>query len=333
MNIRKRNVFPEIKTEYDYFVARFEDREIRLLYRIRQYSLVPENKVDNYRRNKVTMKRQGNPLSDGTVEIRYYQLYAVKQISLKSKRWLIDKILSTKVKGHNITLEDKIEDKWQTKNAHKTTTTPLMDREARLLDILANYYLGGVEGEGVLTMDMSRTIEKREIVTIAGMMNSDEENNVTEFSSQAKNRWEFRRMSKEKRRKVKKDAPARWKNSRTYKMNDIYSKIIPETPRVKNWKTQEKGKPNEDYHYNIDRLINPTRFYESKWFLVNTSNEFIRKGITYTIDKSVKEYKKVRDYYKMDKILVVEQDSNTYYFDQDIDPIPTSKIHKGIEVD
>lgn len=325
---KKQYVFPELKTEYDYFVLRFDDREIKLLYRIRQYSLVSEDKVKNYRRNGIQLRRFGNPLECGKVEVRYYQPYAIKQVSLRTKKRVIDKVLDLVLEGTNVTLRDKIESQWYDRNAHKTSKEPLMDREARVLDTLATYFLGGVEGEGILTRDMSRTIRSREIVTIAGMLNSDNESNITEFSSNAKNQWEYRKMDSSKRKRVVRSLPKRWTNTVTYKLDNLYSLVPNRREMTTEWTKGKKIIQNPDYHYGIERLIDPTREYTSDWCLVDTNNMFELRGTDYLIDDSVKAYRidSVTKRYPMDKILVMQQDGIMHFFDQNIDRVDSGLV-------
>lgn len=61
--------FPEIKKEYDYFTVRLEGRKFKLIYRIREYIIVPTiEKARNLKRNGMKLKSFGHKHPDGKVK-------------------------------------------------------------------------------------------------------------------------------------------------------------------------------------------------------------------------------------------------------------------------
>lgn len=329
--------FPEIKKEYDYFNVKVENRKLKLIYRIREYAIVPDrDKARNLKKNGTKLKSFGFKHSDGRVTTAYYQPYSIKQTSLKQKQRTIQKVLNLIV-GENEgekTLEQHIQEIWCEKNAHKTTKDALMDKEAMVLDVLATYYLGGVEGDGILTQDMSRTIQQKEIVTVAGMMGSDGEENIKEEEVQSQHLWEYRIMNKKKHARVTKGAPKRWKNSRTHKMINLFSfNDHKDELQLWDWIKEEWIGANLDYHYKIDRIIDPERPYNSKWCIVDTENAFKFGDEVLKIDESVEQYKVGKDNRaEMDWIFVIEQDGKRLYYDQLVNQIENKKIKMMGEV-
>lgn len=328
MLIENKN-FPEIQTEYNYFTLRLQHRDFKLLYRIREYVIIPPHKVDNIRKNGTPLKSYGKKNKDGTVVVAYYQLYSQKLTSLKTKNKLIQRVLDEVVGDNGLTLEDHIEHTWDTKNAHKTTKSRLRDKESMILETLADYLMGGIEGDGILTRDMSRTIKNKEIVTIAGMINTDSDGNIDDsLREKSSKTWQIRKMRKRKYKKYIANTPKRWKKSNTYKMNSIYSySSESENNKTYNWIKDTWTEKDEKYIYKIDRLIDTKKKYTSEWCLVSTENEFDFLGDRLKLDKTAKQYKASKDgSYQMDKILAIRQNGKTYFFDENIDQVENQKI-------
>jgi hypothetical protein len=88
-------------------------------------------------------------------------------------------------------------------------------------------------------------------------------------------------------------------------------------------------------------IIDKTRPYQSEWCLIDTDNNFTYKNKIYTLNKCLEQYqgrvvilnpkarksaKITETIYDMDKIWVLEQDGNTYYYDMNIEKIDNNMI-------
>ncbi len=320
--------FPEIRTEYDYFTIGIEGRKIKLTYRIRQYVLVKKlKKAKHFQKKGIKLKTYGIKRGDGKVATAYYRPYTIKLTSLKTKRRMIALILGILVGDKEMTLEEHIKGTWSNKNFYKTAKDKIVDKEARILDILSSYYLGGLEEEKIFTRDRQKAIEQKEIITLDGMTSPWYEGNHKEGEGRKYN-WEIANMKKEKHRKYLAQTPKRWKSSNTYKINNLFS--FNNHKNEGSWYDWIRGQwrnLDSNYHYKIDRLIDGERPYKAEWCLVDTENVFKFNGEKLMIDKSVKQYRVGRDNSsEMEKILVLEQDGERYYFDEKINYIQNKKI-------
>lgn len=287
--------FPEIYTEYDYFNLTLDSEKIKLIYRIRQYSLVTNsNKVDGLRRSGVGLKIKKKMHNDEVV-VAYYKPYAEKLISLKSKNKMIELLLNRAVGDEGLTLRQHIESMWNEKNAHKITSTPLMDKEAKILDTLSSYFIGGVEGEGILTQDLSRVIQNKEVASFsadrgnANVNTSSRDVEPEDYDDSGyANSWMYEKMSNKKHRRYLKHTPKRWKGSKTYRMSNLYSyDDSKNNPVFYNWSTNEWTSIKKEHHFTMDRLINPEDDFIAEWCTVDTDNEFNFDGEVWKIDKGI----------------------------------------------
>lgn len=302
------SLFPEIKTEYDYYNAKYGNKEYKLLYRIRQYVKIPNNKVDNYRRLNVRLKHY-RQFVNGKVEVAYYRTYAVKLFSLDFKKKYIDKIL----KRHYEDISHKVENI----NYNKNKSDSLIDNESIFLDNLSNYYLGGFENENMLTPSMERKHRNKEVIALSGCYNIDTESNISEtFTINKKqNKWQINKMSKKRSKTIENNMNKKWRNSFTRKMNLIWS-YIPDR--------------NTEFYRTKIREFNPLKPYKSQWLVVYVDNTFTKDGITYKIDVSKeKQYKSNnKGYYDMDKILFISQDGKLKFYDMNGDEVKKENIVK-----
>lgn len=320
--------FPEIKRDYNYLTVKIKKRKIKLTYRIREYVIVPnEDKVRNLKRNGIKLKSFGCKHLNGKVTTVYYKPYADKLINLEQKKRTINKIINLIKEEH----EDKkaMEKTWYNKKLYKTSIADIMDKEAITLDLLSSYYLGGFEGDKVLSQDRLRKIQKKEYTNlISRNMKIDEKGKETEDSKDS-HTWEVRKMDKSKYEKhYKSSSNNKWSKSITFKMNNLFSYDDHKDESFNyDWMTDNWEKLNLEYHFKIDRIINPEKEYKAKWCLVDTKNIFEYDGQILLIDHSVNEYKVGRDNFaEMDKIFVIEQGDLRLYFDQNMNRIENKKI-------
>lgn len=325
-------IFPEIKVERVYSLVRFNNRELKLVYKIEEYQKIPLHKIDKLKKQGMKTKIFRAKIDDNNFMACHYQQYSMKIVPLKYRMRIINKILESVIDDKNTRLIDKIEDKWYNLNAHKTSKANLEDSECLLLERLADYYMGGLEGGGILTRDLSRAIHNKEIVTISGMANTDNEGNMLEHrtTNTSKRKWEFKQLQKKEWEETMENLPKKWKNSRTHKHSLIYSHIPEKKDEKTYWATGESFFPKEGI--TIERLINPNMSYESNWYLVNTKNIFKdNMGAKFKIKDSVKEYspsEKDNEKFSMDKILVIQQERKKYYFNQNLDELSEDDIEK-----
>lgn len=311
--------FKEIQTEYDYFNFKINDRKIKLVYRIRQYKLISNERVlKNLRNKKVPLKHYRRLIGEGEAAVAYYRPYTTKLIPLEVREKIISNMLGIEVMQDKSFIQHILE-KWDANGAIKKTTDVLMDREAISLDVLASYYMGAYE-EGTLIHGRDR-YHDIEVVSLDKLI--DEENSEDGIE---KYRREIGKMSRSEHQKVMKDKQAKSKTDRLfalYSYNDHKDEYV-----YWDWINNRYSGVDLDYHFKFDRLINPEKPYKSEWCLVNTDNEFAFNGVTYRISDEVEQYKVYEDNQcDMERILVMEQD-NIYFFDEDIFPIDEKLIEK-----
>lgn len=124
----------------------------------------------------------------------------------------------------------------------------------------------------------------------------------------------------------------KWQNSKTKKMNDIFSFDNGKDKRVfKYWMCPNEENTIEKYHITRKRLINPYDKYIAEWCIVDTNSVFKFDGNYYTV-KNIFQYdkKEVRENmykleYDMDKILCFKQYGELYFFDEDINQVSIEK--------
>ena len=318
-------IFEEIKTQYKiYSIQLYDDEKIDLVTEIVQWQKLKKQDelyIKRLRKNNIKVKyfKIMNPnKTDKNKTIGfYYKLYAIKKIPFNKKCCLVNKILNKKV-NTGYTLKEQIEYVWSNKNYKKISDDNLNDKESVILSRLAQYLYFGYENDekNILTREQKKEIKKKEVsdfesignyINYNGNYKLDGEPNTWEIHISTKNR--MRRFRKNKKYK---GAINRWKKSKTYKINSIYT-----------YDNKKIGK----YHWCRKGIIDNTKPYKSQWCVVDANNIFEFDNCKYHISGKVKQFDIGKnDKYKMDKILVYEQDNNIHFFDQNIDRIENKFI-------
>lgn len=319
--------FKEIHTEYDYLNFKIDNRKIKLVYRIRQYRIIKEqDKTKNFRRNGIKLKHLRKMNRDEEVVTAYYTLYDVKILDLKYKKELIRKLLNIEVMENTPYIEF-ILDKWERSSYHKKTSDTLMDKEAISLDVLATYFIGGYNQGNILSNKDETKLPNIEVVSLDSLiaMEDSEDTEVEKYYNY------IPIMDKKQHEKFMKKRKPRTKFD---KFVDLFSFDDHKAENVFwDWVREEYTTTDERYHYKIDRLINPERPYRADWYIVDTDNVFVRDGVSHVISSNLSQYNVGKDNEaSMDRILVMEQDNEVYYFDQNIDGIDAKFIKKFLKV-
>lgn len=154
-----KNTYPEIIVEYDYIQLNVNNISKKLNYRIREYMLVPIDKEESYKKIHKCIKKTFKV--KGELVERLYREYSIKLITLDKRKIMLDKILD-KVYNDNMTLRDEINIRWE-KDCIKSKSSMINTKDTNLLENMSNYILGGLEGDNILTMDLSRVIKQKKI--------------------------------------------------------------------------------------------------------------------------------------------------------------------------
>lgn len=323
----KNNRPPEIKTEYKCYTIKINNKEIKLVYKITQYQLL-KNQTGEYikklKKQNIQVKAFGfKDRNTDELQIYYYKLYSEKLFDLKYRYKRIMSVLNKINKNTKQTIIDDIIYVWESKNYHKTSKDKLKDKESTILDILGSYYLAGLEEDYILTQKKEKTIKKYEILKSnpkAEKLNRNFKKGIRIVSKEQIAKWE-----KENKMQTK-----RWKSSKTYKLNKLYS-YDNHRDRHYEWDFVKERwiYCNPKYQITKSGLINSEEPYVAKWCLVDTENLFEFEGNKYKIDEKVEQYKVNEDNMaEMDKILVIKQYDNEFYFDQNIERINNKYIKR-----
>lgn len=324
---------PEIKTEYKDYVVKINNKEIRLVYKIIQYQLL-KNQTGEYvkklRKQNIKIKafKFKNKNTD-EVQIYYYKLYAEKIFNLKYRYKRIMGILNKIDDSTGKEVVNNILYVWENKNYHKTNKNKLKDKESTILDILGSYYLAEFEQEYILTKKKEKEIEKYEILKSNIFKTIEKVDKKYKRGIEISIKQQIEKWQQKNRMQTK-----RWKKSKTYKINQLYS-YDNYRDRHYEWDFVKEKWIYCDKKYQITkkRLINPKQPYVAKWCLVDTDGVFEFNKQKYLISNELKQYQKkeisykiFKDEYEMDKILVIEQGNKKYYFDQNIECIDNKYI-------
>jgi hypothetical protein len=305
----------DIKTIYSYYNFNFpnEDKKIKLIYKISQYQLL-KKQCKHYRKNLVKQGEKIKLLSSHDGEKRYYKLYCEKEINLKQRKKIVDVVLGIK-NNNDKTLENQIIEKHETINYCRVTKDDLTTRESTALDVLASFLLIGNDFSDVLDYG---TLKKHQ-------------------SKESELKDDMSVNNKRSSKAVTKTQIKKWHKSKTYRFNNIFSfdNKYHCNFEGKIYNNNYYKKPQKD-HFIRNGIINSYEPYEAIWVNIDNNNEFIYNSEIYLIDnhqsyKPQKRYKRYDDYkdmYKMDKVLVIEQYSNLYFFDMDIYQIDNKYIKK-----
>jgi len=303
---------PEIYTKYFYYNLSLPNKKnIKLVYRIMQFV-----KLKNQSKEYIEkLRKQGIIVKAIDVfninKYAYYKLYAIKDIDVKYRKILINKILDNNyIDG--MSLREYIEYMWQAKNYHKGSNDELRDKESVILDILASYYIA--QASDFETVKVKRRENKIQFISLEEYL----ENEDNDKKYPIKTMSEYQKMKFERQHKAQ---HKRWKQTSTYKFGILFT-YDNHKDRIKDWDwINGQWVDYSDYHVRIERLIDPERPYTFEWCYVDTDNMFTFKGKKYYISNEVKEYQKrdvrERDHrleYPLDHIIVLEQDGNVYFF-------------------
>lgn len=147
-----------------------------------------------------------------------------------------------------------------------------------------------------------------------------------------KNVYDMKNKDIEKEKKRKEKAQKKWKESKTYRLNALYTTKKLDTYRVITKGKDLQGKPmfyTEPVHIGQDGIINGACV--SKWATVDTLNEFEFMNSRYRISNDVEAYKVGEDNKaSQEKILIffLPETSTYLYFDESIQPISENQIIK-----
>jgi hypothetical protein len=238
-------------------------------------------------------------------------MYSEKILTVEQKKKIIYAILKIK-NDLNQTIEEQMLKKLHDIDCHKTTKDNLFDGVAKSLDILSDFLLAENDKDLYTNHKLNKLQSKEIPSTDVDYMND-----------------KYR-----KNKQITKKQEDGWKNSKTYRMNMIFSydKLKESLEDGVYWNNTQVNKtiePNEKR----DGIINKYEKYTYCWCNVDTENCFIFNGIEYKID-NIEQYKKRKlttrdkhkEEYEMDKILAFEQYGKNYFFDMDIIRIPSNKI-------
>lgn len=342
--------FKEIIIKRDGINLKFNDKNIFLVYRIREYQKIQNQSkdyIDNLKKNKIQIKHFRHKNNNNQIEICYYKLYSDKIIPFKYRKKLVEMLLKKKYKD-GLSLEEYINKKNELyESAEKNNV------EFVILDVLGSYLCVGDEKKYFKLED----IRQHEIPLGSydwyeqNLDENDEDNDssslyikeVSDINNNPvllnfKNKWEIRHLDKERYQKWIKKHKAqhkRWKQTSTYKFGVLFT-YDNHKDKINEWDwINEKYIDYSDSHIRIDRLIDPERPYIFKSCYVDTNNEFIYKNKKYRISDEVKEYQKrnvrERDYkleYPLDHIVVIEQDDKIHFFNTYGDKINNNLVMK-----
>jgi len=124
------------------------------------------------------------------------------------------------------------------------------------------------------------------------------------------------------------------------KNKDVLGAKCPEDQKYADWKNKTynnvHGEPVFEYRpcqiKSRTGILDPNKPYVSEWCYVWADNTFNYGGHIYTIDAQVSQYgstlEKFEEIFKMDKILVYEQENKMYFFDQSVNQINNEMIRR-----
>jgi hypothetical protein len=211
-----------------------------------------------------------------------------------------------------------------------------MDKEAIILDTLATFFIGGFEGNNILNQKTWEKIKKYESCYV-NIFGTEREVNFAEqvispIYKKNVHEQSVNKLNRDNKKKQLKKQFKKWQKSKTYKLNKLLS-FNNHKKDIVIWNWIKNNWQNLDIKYNIEKegLIDSEKPYLAKWCLVDINNEFIFKDKKYKISDKVEAYKydenivnnatEKCNYYSMDKILLIEQFNQLYYFDNNINMI------------
>jgi hypothetical protein len=327
--------FKEIIVKKDGINLKFNNKNIFLVYRIREYQKLQnqsQNYINNLKKNKIQVKhfRYNN---NNKTEVCYYKLYSDKIIPFKYRKKLVEMLLKKEYKD-GLSLEEYINKKNELYDG-----TAKNNSEFVILDVLGSYLCVGDEKKYFELEDIRQyeiplgsydwyeqnfdeNDEDDDSSPLYIRESFDMNNNLVLLNF--RNKWEIRYLDKERYQKwIKKykRQHKRWKQTSTYKFGILFT-YDNHKDRIKDWDwINGQWVDYSDYHVRIERLIDPERPYTFEWCYIDTDNMFTFKGKKYYISNEVKEYQKrdvrERDHrleYPLDHIIVLEQDGNVYFF-------------------
>jgi len=311
---------PEIKTIYKQHKLTINNKTFTLVYEVVQYKKIPYNKQNkkyiNRIKDNIEIKKLGIK-KDKEVTTAYYKFYCKKEVPIKYRKILVDKILNINI-DNDFTLIEDIKYKWSNKNYHKNKTQTLKDNESIILEILGSYLIGSNKENIIKNSDRQKFKKIEQNL-------SNPENDNTKLLTVEKNSssWEIQNNNNFSQKTSKK-----WKQSKTYKLFNLYTYDNHKNNVIEYDWVNSRYRDYTSHHVRIDRLIDKEKPYKAEWCVVDTEGLFKFKGNKFKISNKLKQYKKrkwsydmYKSEFKMDKILVFEQDNKMFFFDQDINKI------------
>jgi len=216
----------------------------------------------------------------------WHLLVTRRKFSLKTKLRVIEKIFNIK-ESDNVTILKAIKHNFE-KTSVKSTTSVNYNNYINILDVLALYYITDGYDYNILNHLKVLKIQKYEVSNDISLIDI-KDNCFRGYNLNKVTDEEVKNFQKKHKKATK-----RWKNSKTYRLNEVLR--------------------------SFDKRA-------SEWCYVDTTNSFYFQNKKYNIE-NVDQYK-VKDDNKceMDFILVLEDSSNELcFFDMNIESLDKNKI-------
>ncbi|MGE5438098.1 MAG: hypothetical protein ACM3O3_12870 [Syntrophothermus sp.] len=274
----------------NYYKLNINNKSYKLVYKIKKYQ-----------KESDTLKR-----------ILIYE----KIISIEQRVKIVHAILNN-VYCNGKTLIDYIDFQWNTYTYHKLTTDILNSEYFIILEILSSYLIyenDKKNTDNITHKKLNNYVYSKEVSTF---------NNNTCFNS-SKSYFEistYTELDLNEYYNTHKRTTKKWKNSKTYKLNNIfsYNKIFNNS--YYDWITDTFKTIEHNDAISRKGIIDINIPYISKWCYVDSYNNFEFNNIKYIIDNKCNSYKGSMDY-----ILCFKQNNKYYFFDNNIDIIDNALI-------
>ena len=322
-------IFKEIIIQRDNFDIQIYDKKISLPEEIREWQKLLNQDIKYINR----LRKQGETIQyfkvmknkqTGGKKTRgyYYRLYSCKNFTYEKRLYVVNMILNKMKHSCGMAINEYINHMQPKTSVDKKTNDTLFNVESILLSSLGEYLLRAKDDSNILYSEDMNFIQRTEVATFGEYIRSKNGGNYIR-SGENKNAWNINITEGHNIKRFEKrysSETRRWKKSKTYRMNEIYS--------------FDNGRERE-LHHKREGLIDWSKPYMSEWCVVDTENTFIFNEVKYKIGKDIVQYnirKKKPNYddykndYQMDQILVYEQDNKLYFFDQNIEQIDNNKI-------
>ena len=300
----------EVHNDNDFYFAVINRTKYKLLYRTRIYKNI---------NGEAVYKEKNKRIGKKTIDGKKLMLVEVTNVPLEERKQHIDEILNTKTADGRTYLEYLVDDVWDNKIC-KSQSNEVMDECSVTLEKLADYFLSGFEGDNILNSNSWERIKKYEVSSFEQMSFNDED---TDFTDKSQKSYDKKKMSSDEKISFKKQnfgQITRWKNSRTKKLDNIYSYDNENT--VEEWICEKKIVVTPRLKVKYNRIINIEIPFDSKWCTVSVDGSFEFDNKNWLV--SSKQYKcnpLMDTGFVQDKILCYKQNNEYYFFDMMIDQV------------